>query len=74
MSQAIETVVHPQHRVALEEPGPDSSTNCSIHSGTRSSHVQYGNFDITLAHSQIHLTGHMYFALGLIGNETVNVQ
>lgn len=58
MSQAVKAFVHCQHLVALEEPDPDSWTNRSIHSSTRSSHIQYGNVDVTLAwtHSQGHLS------------------
>lgn len=49
MGQPIEAIMHSQHLVALEESSSDSWTDCSIHSRTRSSHIQYGDVDITLA-------------------------
>ena len=49
LSQAVKAILHSQHPVALQDPNPDSCTYCSIHSGTRSSHIHYGYVDVTLA-------------------------
>lgn len=48
MGQAIKAVMHCQHVVALEDPDPDSWTNCRVHPSAWSSNIQYSYVDVAL--------------------------
>lgn len=50
--QTLETIMHCQHAVALQDTNPDCSSHSSVHACTGRAHIQNGHINVTLQRKQ----------------------